>query len=342
MVRRVTPAEYQRLVREAQRKQQQAINEYNRKVDQHNAGVKRAIEQQNRAIDAHNREVMRQEQERKRAIENHNRQVDAHNRKVARRQQEQKRAIDNYNREIRSYNARVQANDQRRKAEIRRLQSRPIIVQYETFHTSVMALDSAYERLEQRVQNEASDANDDLILTLPSRENANNLELMNVLLGNTPPEETAPIDLQKTEIENELRLISPDLDQRWRGALFALNPANPDAARHFCTSAREVISEILEVSALDKDVLAANSGCEVTRDGKPTRRAKFQFIMERKGINTTELSDFIEEDIKNVVGLFQVFNSATHGTAGKYQFQQLMAIKRRVEGGVLFLSKLVH
>ncbi|WP_312794617.1 hypothetical protein [Tianweitania sp.] len=39
--------------------------------------------------------------------------------------------------------------------------------------------------------------------------------------------------------------------------MYALNPVNTDAARHFCTSVREIFTEILDRWADDKAVVAA-------------------------------------------------------------------------------------
>lgn len=310
MVRYVSPAEYQRIMRERQR----AIEQYNRQVDQHNAKIRHGIDQYNREAAAHNREVERN----------------------------QKRAVDNYNRAVRAHNAQVQANEQRRRAAFQRLQSQPVTVRYEVFRSSTISLNTAFERLEQHVGNQESDVNDDLILDLPGRENANSLEVMNALLENGPLSNVVPANLQNSELNDALRRISADLDARWRGALFALNPQNPDAARHFCTSAREIITQILDLRAPDSDVTSTMPGCSMTKEGRPTRRAKVQFILNRRGIDSAELGDFVEADVANVVGLFQVFNSATHGEAGKYEMSKLVAIKKRVEGGILFLSRLVH
>jgi|SRR5579871_6268723 len=337
MVRYVSPAEYQRLMRERQR----AIDEYNRKVDQYNSAVKRNIDKYNRDAAAHNREVERRRQEQIRAIEKYNRDAASHNREVARGQQEQKRAIENYNRAARAHNAQVQANEQRRRSALQRLLSQPVTVRYEVFHNSTITLNAAFERLEQHVGNEVSDANDDLVLDLPGKENANSLEVMNALLEGGPLSDVMPANLQGSQLEDVLQRISVDLNARWQGALFALNPRNPDAARHFCTSAREIIAQILDLRAPDSDVINAIPNCGMTKDGRPTRRAKVEFILGRRGIGSVELGDFVEADIENVVGLFQVFNSATHGEAGKYEMSKLAAIKKRVEGGILFLSRLV-
>lgn len=308
MVRRVSPAEYQRLMREQQRKQQQAIDQANRKIAQHNAKVKR--------------------------------EVDQHNREVERRRQAHNRAVGDYNRKVRAHNAQVEANNRRRRAALQSLANRPAAVRYEVLSSSTVTLSGAYERLEARVGGQDSDATDDLLLNLPAQEAANSADVMTALIEEGPVADVNPEALRTSELNNVLSQISEDLDARWRGALFALSPQNPDAARHFCTSAREVFVQILDLRAPDAEVVRAAPDCAKTDRGQPTRRAKIGFIMRRKGIDSTELGDFVEDDINNVLDLFSVFNSATHGAAGKYEMTKLAAIKKRVEGGIEFLSRL--
>lgn len=47
---------------------------------------------------------------------------------------------------------------------------------------------------------------------------------------------------------------------------------------------------------------------------------------------------FVDADIENVVQLFAEFNQGTHGPARKFALEQLQAIRRRVEGGIMFLA----
>ena len=165
---------------------------------------------------------------------------------------------------------------------------------------------------------------------------------MNALLDGaselTP--DASPDDL-KSSLEPFLMTVSPDLAQRWRGALYSLSPLNPDAARHFCTSAREIVATILDVRAPDNVVLSTLHGCELTQKGTPTRRAKIRYFLHRNGLANVSLEGFIESDVENLVSLFKVFNQGTHGEAGAYNFAQLQAIRKRVEDGIAFLSEIV-
>ena len=125
----------------------------------------------------------------------------------------------------------------------------------------------------------------------------------------------APQNVPDSPLTPILKEISSELSDRWRGALFSLNPHNPDAARHFCTSAREIIARILDKKASDTDVASALPDCDRTRQGTPTRRAKIQYILHLKGLSQDELEAFVEIDIDNVIDLFQVFNKGTTRTS---------------------------
>jgi len=63
--------------------------------------------------------------------------------------------------------------------------------------------------------------------------------------------------------------LSEDLLARGKGAMFAMNPVNPDAETYFCTSAREIFADILEGWASDDDVMAADPNCQMTPDLPP-------------------------------------------------------------------------
>lgn len=278
------------------------------------------------------RSYLQQQANRQRqAINRYNQEVQSHNRKV-------KAAIDNYNREVRAYNQRLRANQQRVQQAIRQLQSRPVVVtRYVTFRTSVETLHRSYVALD-RGQGYAPEMSE--LLDLSERENANSLDVMNALM-NEQEAQPAGDDLARlkdTRITRELVTLSQDLDSRWRGALFALDPRNPDASRHFCTSSREIFSEILEKRAPDDAVLQTLPSCAKTQDGRPTRRARIQFALYQKGMLTAPLEQFIDDDVENIIELFKVFNFGTHGEAASIAFPSLVAIKTRVEDGIVYLS----
>jgi len=272
---------------------------------------------------------------------NYKRAVDSYNREVRRVNSANKRAIDSYNREVRAHNARVRANRQKLARELSRLTSRrTVTVRYAAYQTSVHTLHQSFVRLEAAVERGSPGINDDLF-EMAEGEAANSVAALNALLDEPSAVTTGDAQLRETAITSELREISPDLDHRWMGALFALNPSNPDAARHFCTSAREILVTILDMKAPDHAVLAEKPNIELTDQKKVPRREKIRYCLSRSGRPVEDLTTFVDEDINNVMELFGAFNPATHGEAGRYDLAQLRALKTRVEHAIQFLHRVV-
>lgn len=301
-----TSAQINQMIRQAQQKQKRAIDDYNRKANQHNKQI-----------------------------------VDNYNQEVRRANQHNKQAVDNYNREVRAHNSRVRANQQRIKSELTRLSRQPATTHYTGYRSSVQTLHHSYVQLDQRSETRPSNPTYDRLLDYSEREVANSLSVTNALLGEDGAEEVGD-ELQNAALTDELRKISVDLDDRWQGAVFALNPRNRDAARHFCTSAREVITQILDIKAPNHEVLAVFPDEVVSKERRiPTRKAKVKFFLHRKGITDDALEKFVEQDVNNILELFRVFNDGTHGSAGKFDLPQLNKIKKRVEDGIMFLAQIV-
>ena len=246
-------------------------------------------------------------------------------------------AVRTYNSNVRTHNARVRANRDRLRRELQKLARVTAQPQYVTFRTSVQTVHRAYAVLEQRADANLYDDRFNPFLDLSEREAANSVSVINALEGEEPEsqqnEESSP-----SKIDNVLIDLPPDIRDRWLGALYALNPNNPDAARHFCTSARELLTAILERHANDDDVYATYPNCDLTQQKTPTRRSKIRFLLHRTGISDDAITDFIESDIDNVVQLFHTFNDGTHGSAGRFNHSQLLSIRARVEDAVLFLA----
>ncbi len=251
-------------------------------------------------------------------------------------------SIDRYNRGARLHNAKVRSNRARLKQELRRLEasqrSSSIRVQY---RTSVSTFTRSFDRL---AQQESSDPRVDTdILHLSEGEAANSVAALNALLDDSPATDATDAEveeLQETAVDRELAELDTDLEARWRGALFALHPSNPDAARHFCTSAREMLSDMLEVVAPAHFVEADDPACDRTEHGSITRRARIRFCLRRCGTYGPVLEDFVEEDITDVLVLFDEFNQGTHGSAGRFSLGQLGALKTRVEDAIRFILRI--
>lgn len=289
--RRVTPSQFNRMVRQAQQKQRQAINNYNREV----------------------------------------RRVNAHN----------KRVIDNYNRQVTAHNQRVRQNRRKLLTELNRLNSNSTTTtRYVMYTTSTRSLQRSFTELEQASERDEYHAADDLF-EMAEGEAANSVATLNTLLDHPTEEDTDLSCLQDTTITSELQEISSDLDDRWSGALFALAPKNKDAARQFCTSSREILIGILNIRAPKDDVLAFNPDIELM-NGQIPRREQINYCLAQSSQQSTELANFVDEDINNVMDLFKPLSTGTHGEAGVYSFAELQAIKPRVEGAIKFLHRIVN
>lgn len=283
------------------------------------------------------------QRERKQATDKYNREARRHNSAV-------KKAVNDYNREVRTYNSKARAHNakvenQRRRLnqEIRRLNSRPTATTFVRYRTSVDTLTRSYEATEERVGGRSLSATGRELVDRGSEEAANSVYLLNAMDGDGAEEDDPTEDeLCSPSMEAELSTFSQDLVDRWKGALFSLSASNPDAARHFCTSAREVLVSMLDIAAPDSGVTAADPSCDRTDKGVPTRRAKVRYLLSRMGITEHSIEDLVEVDMDNVLTLFRSFNDGTHGHAGRFTITQLNAIRVRVESAIGFIHTLCY
>ena len=235
--------------------------------------------------------------------------------------------------ELRKYNSTVRHNQQVITRELKKLQS----------HTTaknnyIMSLSTMYQYytiIRNTYQDCAITPEQEYLLELVEREQANGLITGNVV----EYEDFSSESTEDGEISNKLLAVSEDLSNRWKGAVFALNPHNPDAARHFCTSAREIFTKFIESKAPDTDVFIYNPNAEKTKQGNATRKEKIKYMLRNIDLGDCVV-DFADADIQNILELFFVFNGATHGEAGKYEFTKLLQVKKRVEQGINFLCEI--
>jgi len=274
------------------------------------------------------------QQKRRQAINKYNQQVRQHNQKV-------KQAVNKYNQAVRSYNSRVRANRAKIISEFDKLKSQKVTVKYTVYQQSVTTLHTYYSNLDSRFGDQAPNDMYNWFLDLSERETANSLAVSNQLYDDDQEQAVQVEELHDAELKDQLKEIDPELHDRWLGALFSLNENNPDASRHFCTSAREIFTSIFKKEAPNQVVLEKFPGCSTTQDGHPTRKVKVRYLLANKGIAEAAFEDFIDADVENIIQLFGIFNDGTHGSAGKYPMNQLSAIKKRVQDGLFFLTELV-
>ena len=262
------------------------------------------------------------EQKQRKAINGYNQAVRKYNTQL-------KRSVDAYNHFVREYNAAVQKNKQIISREIRKLNT----ASHSAYTVSVRTMQRHYADVS-TVYTEGFPVTpeQERILDLIDSEQANSIITANAIENDAHPEENT----EDHEIGDKLRQVSEDLDNRWKGAVYALNPNNPDAARHFCTSAREIFTEFIEMKAPDVEVFLYNPECDRTDRGNATRKEKIRYMMRDKDMESCVV-EFADADITNILELFHVLSDGTHGAAGKYDFSKLLQVKKRVEQGINFL-----
>lgn len=239
------------------------------------------------------------------------------------------------NREIRNYNSKMQHNRQIVLRELKKLQTHSTMTIRSSYTISLDAMQKHYVTIGNVYQNESLTPQQEYILNLIEQEQANGLITANVVENNDFPAENT----DDIEIGAKLQHVSDDLNNRWKGAVFAINPQNPDAARHFCTSAREIFTEFIELKAPDDAVFQYNPNCQKTNQGNATRREKIKYMMRNSNMDESVIS-FAESDITNILELFHVLSDGTHGPAGRYSYQNLLQVKKRVELGIYFLCEI--
>ena len=248
--------------------------------------------------------------------------------------------INEYNRAVRRYNSNLRQNQSKIKSELMKFQRNSTIRVSSTYKISVINVNQNYDRLRQKYDFEDNSNRYRNFLEKIEEENANNLEVANVILNNDETNNEG-YSLEENIVSNKLLNISKDLDNRWKGAIFSLNPKNLDATRHFCTSTREIFIQIIDTKAKDNDVIDAFPDCEKTNNGTVSRRSKIKYLLHKKGVNDTDIENFVHTDIENILSLLYELNGGTHGQAGKYSINQLKSIKKRVENGLNFLCEYV-
>ena len=182
-------------------------------------------------------------------------------REVKKVERQFKQEINNYNRAVRNYNSNVRSNQNKIQREFNRMEYTYII------NTNYYVLTKLVHDVYTEINNSYDDGYiDEEIFNAIENEDANNLELSNVVLNNNEVE-NLDIELDESKISKKLVKISTDLDNRWKGALFSLNPNNPEATRHFCTSTREILKVLIDDNIKDKDVIDNNLQCKKTNYG---------------------------------------------------------------------------
>jgi len=159
-------------------------------------------------------------------------------------------------------------------------------------------------------------------------------------------ESTIDEEILKSEIiyENEITLSKylPKFDEglynMWKGAVETLNSKNPDKARQFITSIRELFTHLFQKLASDKDIREWTEDPTLFHEGRPKRMTRLLYIL--RNINDNLFADFIKKDIETILSLIDLFQKGTHSLSSGFTEHQLIAIKSKSESTLKYLLEI--
>lgn len=138
----------------------------------------------------------------------------------------------------------------------------------------------------------------------------------------------------KLALERNLPIIGSDLVQLWDGANQALASNNPDRVRHFSSSVRELMTNVLHKLSPDDDVKKWSSDPSFYKDGRPTREARLMYIC--RDINAGPFKTFVKKDVVATIEFINLFHEGTHKIKAAFTENQLLALKAKAESTLNF------
>jgi hypothetical protein len=148
---------------------------------------------------------------------------------------------------------------------------------------------------------------------------------------------------EKISIETDDRLqrllleLDPELVNLWLGAKEAISSDNPDNARHFNVSLRELFTHILHRLAPDKEIKSWSTNPDDYRDGRPTRDTRLRYIYRE--VNDDSFGTLIKKFISFSLELMDFLNRSTHAPRINMREMQFKMIMMQIE---LLISQLIE
>lgn len=141
------------------------------------------------------------------------------------------------------------------------------------------------------------------------------------------------------ELEAILASDHPELVNLLNGARQAALSTNPDRLRHVSISLRELLGIALRKLAPDDTIKEWTNRPDHFHEGKPTRRARFEYIF-RSITGASALRSLIDADMRAAKELFDALSTAAHGPALGAPPETLIVLISRAEGTLLLMLRL--
>lgn len=142
----------------------------------------------------------------------------------------------------------------------------------------------------------------------------------------------------KIALERNLPRIDSALFRLWAGANQALTSDNPDRVRHFSTSVRELMTNVLHHLSPDDKVKQWSSNPNFYKDGRPIREARLMYIC--RDINVGPFQKFVQMDVAATIEFINLFHEGTHKIKSSFTEKQLLALKAKAESTLTFLMEI--
>ena len=160
--------------------------------------------------------------------------------------------------------------------------------------------------------------------------------------GQDSPEIQSVVDEVEEEIlicPSLLKDVDPALARPYEGARDALYGTNPDRARHFLSSQRELWNHLLRKIAPDEQVQEwiPKDGKDLLHEGKPTRKARILYLC--RDLNHDSLTEFVVRDTDALVTLVSLFNRV-HQLKPKLSDLQLRALQLRSDSWLTYILQI--
>ena len=146
-------------------------------------------------------------------------------------------------------------------------------------------------------------------------------------------------------LEPALAKVDPRFPRMWQGAVSALRSENPERVRHFSTSCRELLTQLMHQFAPDGEIRQWSSDPRhFGPDQRPTRRARLLYIC-RFCPGSSGLASFTENDVDDVLKMLDYYQRGVHRVDAGFSGEELDALETRSAHLLISLAslgKLVH
>lgn len=153
------------------------------------------------------------------------------------------------------------------------------------------------------------------------------------------PEPEDELDLEEAELTPRLSALGQAYVDRYSGAIAGMRGGGPDWFRHASVSMRELILDLMRVLAPDEAVFSWNPGAPTDDAGKPTYRARLDYIFRDMG---EEFAAYAATDNDHIRQTVIALNAGTHSPDAPFGETAQRSTILRSQYATLYLLSAAH